>query len=162
MGQIDGYLEINGDKRLISLNGFRDHSFGHRRDWTLMHRYIYHVLHLKDGKRISVGVISQPCTSSHLEMGYVLLPNNQIYPIIECDLKLYQHGENGKPPKNLTFSIKTTLQTYIIKVEVEAEEVHYKGNDIEAKLYERFIKCLVDGVEGRGIAEWHYNHAEYS
>lgn len=126
-----------------------------------MHRYIYHVFHLKDGTRISVGVVSQPCTSSHLEMGYVLLPNGDLYPVLNCDLKLYQHGENGKLPKNLAFSIVTKVRTYQIKVEVEAEEEHYKGDDTEAKLIERFVKCWVNGVEGRGVSEWHYNHAEY-
>lgn len=131
---------------------------GLRRDWTIMHRYIYHVLHLKDGTRIAVGVVSQPCTSSHLEMGYVLLPNGEIYPILECDLKLYQHGENGKVPQNLAFSIRTKLHTYRIKVESEIDEVHYKA---EAKMVERFVKCWVNGVEGRGVSEWHYNHDEY-
>lgn len=131
---------------------------GYKRDWTLMHRYIYHVLYLKDGTRISTGVVSQPCTSSHLEMGYVLLPNNELYPIIDCDLKLYQHGENGKPPQNIAFSVTTRVTTYRIKVEVMLEEVHYKS---EAKMFERFVKCWVNGVEGRGISEWNYNHEEY-
>lgn len=126
-----------------------------------MHRYIYHVLHLKDGTRISIGVVSQPCTSSHLEMGYVLLPNNTFHPLIDCDLKLYQHGENGKPPQNLAFSIKTKTTTYRIKIESEIDEVHYKGGDKETKMIERFVKCWVNGVEGRGVAEWNYNHAQY-
>lgn len=134
---------------------------GHKRDWTLMHRYIYHVLHLKDGTRISVGVVSQPCTSSHLEMGYILLPNKDLYPIKGCSLKLYQHGENGTPPQSLAFSITTAVRTYRVKVDVEFEEVHYKGSDKEAKMVERFVRCLVNGVEGRGVSEWHYNHAEY-
>lgn len=134
---------------------------GHRRDWTIMHRYIYHVLHLNDGTRISVGVVSQPCTSSHLDMGYVLLSNNDLYPIIDCDLKLHQHGENGIPPRNLAFSITTAVRTYRIKVQVELDETHYKGSDVEAKLIERFVRCQVNGVEGRGISEWHYNHREY-
>lgn len=28
MGQLNGILEVNGEKREISMDGFRDHSFG--------------------------------------------------------------------------------------------------------------------------------------
>lgn len=132
---------------------------GHKRDWTLMHRYIFHMMYLSDGTRISVGVVSQPSTTSHLEMGYVILADKSIHAIDSCDLLLYQHGEDGHPPKNLAFSFKAGGRTYEVSVdEVEYESVHYKGNNTEAKMFERFVKYHVNGVSGRGISEWHYNN----
>lgn len=124
-----------------------------------MHRYIFHMMYLSDGTRVSIGVVSQPCTTSHLEMGYVVLPDKSLHSIDSCDLLLYQHGENGKPPKNLAFCFKANGRIYEVSVdEVEYESVHYKGNDIEAKMFERFLKYRVNGVTGRGISEWHYNN----
>lgn len=116
------------------------------------------MMYLTDGTRITVGVVSQPCTTSHLEMGYVVLPDKSIHSIDSCDLLLYQHGENGIPPQNLAFSFTAGGQTYVVSVEVEYESVHYKGNDVEAKMFERFLKYNVNGVTGRGISEWHYNN----
>lgn len=72
-----------------------------------MYRYIYHVMHLVDKMRISIGIVSQPCTSSHLEMGYVCHPEGRIDVMQKCDLLLYQHGENGILPKVLFFTFCT-------------------------------------------------------
>lgn len=132
---------------------------GNKRDWLLMHRYIFHMFYLSDGTKMSIGVASQPCTASHLELGFVSKPDKSVHAIDSCDLILYQHGENGKPPKNLSFSFTANGEKYEASVEVEYEAVHFVGNNREARMVERFIKCTVNGVTGRGISEWHYNNA---
>lgn len=38
-----------------------------------------------------------------LYLGYVCTPHGHIYPLKWCDFLLYQHGENGKPPKDYAF-----------------------------------------------------------
>lgn len=124
-----------------------------------MHRYAFHMLYLEDNTRAVIGVVSQPCTTSHLEMGYLLRPGSKtIQAIDHCDLQLYQWGENGVLPKFLRFTFKANGETYQVEIEVEREAEHFKGRDREARLVERFLKCRVNGVRGRGIAEWHYHN----
>lgn len=113
--------------------------------------------YLNDDTRITIGVISHPSTMSHFEVGYVVHKNKTIDTIESCDLQLYQHGENGTPGKTIAFTFIAGKKCYVVKAVVEYEAVHYKGHDNEAKLIERFLKYNVNGVQGRGIAEWHYN-----
>lgn len=122
-----------------------------------MYRYIYHVIHLSDKKRISIGVVSQPCTSSYLEMGYVCYPEGRIDPIQECDLLLYQHGENGHLPDALCFTFHTEENIFEVKIKYEIDAEHFKGTNEECKMCERFFTCEVNGIDGRGISEWQYN-----
>lgn len=105
-----------------------------------------------------IGVVSHPCVSSQLEMGYVLQPDKQIHAVEYCNLQLYQHGENGRLPKNYGFSFMANGNTYDVDLVTEHEAVHYKGVDDEAKLVERFLRVQVNGIKGRAISEWHYNN----
>lgn len=132
---------------------------GFKRDWSIMHRYIFHMLYLENDARICLGVISQPCTTSHLEIGYMVQPNKEIHPIINCNLQLYQHGEDGVPHKDeISFIFNTNQDEYEVKVVYKTQAVHYVGNNCEAKMCERFVECEVNGIKGRGISEWHYNN----
>ncbi|VEN36262.1 unnamed protein product [Callosobruchus maculatus] len=159
MGYFSGKLNVNGTiYELDNLDAFRDHSFSFKRDWSIMHRYIYHMFYLKDGTKISVGVVSQPSTSSNLLVGYVARSNKTVDMIDECDLKLYQHGENGKMPTELCFMVTANKKTYEIQVKYLHQSVHFKGRNKEARINERFLECIVNGVPGRGISEWHYNN----
>lgn len=115
------------------------------------------MFYLENGLFVIVGVISQPCTTTSLEVGYVL-NDNEIDAIEFCNLQLYQHAENGRPPKNYGFTFVANGITYDANVYVEHEAYHFKGKDDEAKLFERFIRVDVNGIRGRGISEWHYNN----
>ncbi|XP_063239939.1 uncharacterized protein LOC134540860 isoform X1 [Bacillus rossius redtenbacheri] len=64
MGFIDGTADIDGRVVQLQMQGFRDHSYGDKRDWELMHRYSFHMLFLESGLRATIGVICQPCTGS--------------------------------------------------------------------------------------------------
>ncbi|KAG5862648.1 hypothetical protein JTB14_018122 [Gonioctena quinquepunctata] len=125
-----------------------------------MHRYIFHMFYLSNKVKISIGVISQPTTSSHLEMGWVNHPDGRIHPVESTDLILYEHGENGVLPKELCFTFVAGGETYDVKVRYLHETMHYKGNDSDALMHERFTECQVNGVTGRGISEWHYNNCK--
>nr|CAI5821775.1 unnamed protein product [Callosobruchus analis] len=116
--------------------------------------------HFSDGTKISVGVVSQPCTSSNLMVGYVAKSNKMVDMIDKCDLKLYQHAENGKLPDELCFTVTANQKVYEIQVKYRYQSVHYKGRSKEARMNERFLKCIVNGIPGRGISEWHYNNNE--
>lgn len=161
MGSLKATLTVNEEQCMLKMDSFRDHSFGHKRDWSLMHRYIFHMLYLSDDTKICVGVISQPCTTSHIEMGYVVNSDKQIEPITNCSLQLYQHGELGIPPKELSFIISTNSKDYEIQVKYISEAIHYLGKNNCAKMFERFVECTVNGIEGKGISEWHYKNLNY-
>ncbi|CAH1170000.1 unnamed protein product [Phaedon cochleariae] len=161
MGYLSGKLKVDGKTiKLEEVDAFRDHSFGHKRDWSLMHRYIYHMFYLSDRTKIAIGVVSQPSTTSLLEMGFVNHPDGRLDPVESVDLVLYEHGEDGVMPAEMAFTFVAGGETYDVRVEYVQEAVHYKGSDIEARLHERFIVCEVNGVPGRGISEWHYNNCQ--
>lgn len=115
------------------------------------------MFYLENGTFVIIGVVSQPSTTSSLEVGYVI-QDGEINAIEFCNLQLYQHAENGRPPLNYGFTFVANGSTYDANVQVEYDAYHFKGTDDEAKLYERFIKVDVNGIRGRGISEWQYNN----
>lgn len=64
MGNIRGQLTIAGENFALEMDGFRDLSYGHARNWALMHRYAYFMFFLEDGTRFSLIHVNQPCTGS--------------------------------------------------------------------------------------------------
>ncbi|XP_024937100.1 uncharacterized protein LOC107264026 isoform X2 [Cephus cinctus] len=160
MGTLKATVTLDGKEYRLDCQAFRDHSYGFKRDWKLMHRYIFHMLFLEDGTTASIGVICQPCTCSVLKIGYVYKPDGTLYPLEWCDLQLYQHGENGSPPRDHAFSFKAGGTVYRVQVDVEYESIHYKGEEREARMVERFVRYHVNGkVKGRGVSEFHYNNS---
>ncbi|XP_068618419.1 uncharacterized protein [Battus philenor] len=153
-------VKIEDETMELTLPSFRDHSFGHKRDWSLMHRYAFHHIFLENGTSISVGVICQPLTATTMEAGVVGLPNGDVLPIKWVDLKLYQHGEGGAAPRDYAFRFQAGDKIYTTQVLVEYESVHYVSSDWEARMMERFCKFTVDGVPGRGVSEFHYRHTD--
>lgn len=159
MGSMKVNLSIDGKTYEFEGQAFRDHSYGFKRDWELMHRYIYSILFLEDGTMASIGVICQPCTASLLETGYVYKPDGSLHPLEWCDLQLYQHGENGVPPKDHAFSFEAGGSVYRVQMNVEHESIHFVGENCEARMVERFVRCRVNGsIEGRGVSEFQYRY----
>lgn len=157
-GSLEGTVKIDGKELPLKLDAFRDHSFGYKREWKLMHRYIFQMFYLENQTRIVLGVVSQPCTGSHLEMGYVTHANGKIDVIDTCDLVLWQHGESGRPSDELCFTFVAGDHTYECKVKYDLTASHFVGNNIEVKMYERFLTCEVNGIKGKGISEWNYSN----
>lgn len=158
MGYLEGTVNIDGKELPLKLDAFRDHSFGGRRDWSLMHRYIFQMFYLENQTRIVLGVVSQPRTGSHLEMGYVIHANGKVDAIDTCDLLLWQHGESGRPSDDLCFTFVAGDHIYECKVKYDLTASHFVGNNVEVKMYERFLSCEVNGVKGKGISEWNYSN----
>ncbi|CAG9854102.1 unnamed protein product [Phyllotreta striolata] len=158
MGYVNGTLQIDGKlTSLVDIDAFRDHSFGHKRDWSLMHRYIYCMFYLSDRTKISLGVISHHGLMTHLELGFVSHPDGRIDPIESIDLRLYEHAENGVLPEEFEFTFESAGKSYDVKMKFAYEAKHYKGSNDEAVMNERFHVCEVNGITGKGISEWHYN-----
>nr|CAD7403027.1 unnamed protein product [Timema cristinae] len=160
MGNMHGSVEIDGTVHQLELQAFRDHSYGHKRDWDLMHRYAFHMLFLENGMRASIGVICQPCTCSLLESGYVYTPNGDLHPLEWCDFKLYQHGEGGTPPVDYAFQFKAGGTVYTVKAKEINQSIHFKGWKWEARMVERFLTYDVNGVLGKGVSEFHYHSSK--
>ncbi|XP_049957988.1 uncharacterized protein LOC126474556 [Schistocerca serialis cubense] len=159
MGSMNAVIKVNGKTYKEEMQAFRDHSHGNKRDWDLMHRYAFHMFFLENGMTATIGVICQPCTGSMLETGYVYTPEGDVLPVEWCDLKLYQHGECGIPPVDHAFSFKAGSTVYHAQVNVEYLSTHYVGWKWEARMVERFIKCTVNGIPGRGVSEFHYHNS---
>ncbi|KAJ9582267.1 hypothetical protein L9F63_003396 [Diploptera punctata] len=158
MGVLTANIQINADIFSVKMPSFRDHSYGNRRDWDLMHRYAFFMMFLEDGTKATVGVICQPCTCSRLEAGYVYTPSGKVYPLEWCDFELHRHGENGTPPIDHSFNFKAGPSTYHVQVNVEYQSVHYVGWKWEARMVERFVKYIVNGIPGQGVSEFHYHN----
>uniref|UniRef100_A0A2A4JMP5 Uncharacterized protein n=1 Tax=Heliothis virescens TaxID=7102 RepID=A0A2A4JMP5_HELVI len=159
-GTLKCKFKIENESFEYTLPSFRDHSFGRKRDWTLMHRYAFHHIFLENGISISVGVICQPTTASVFEVGTIAFPNGDVLPIKWVDLKLYQHGENGQAPRDYAFKFQAADEEYTVQVLVEYESVHYVSSDWDARMVERFCKFVVNNVPGRGVSEFHYRHKD--
>ena len=71
-----------------------------------------------------IGVVSQPCTFSSLELGYVCTPEGQCLPVQEVDLPLWQHGEDGQDPKDFAFRFKAEDQWHYIQVSILIRIIH--------------------------------------
>jgi len=106
MGDADGTVTVAGKQYPFHINSMRDHSYGHKREWKLLHRYGFHTMTLENGMRINVGIVSQPCTSSVLELGYVYSPDGQLFPVEKVDLNLWNIGEKGTPPTDYYFTFE--------------------------------------------------------
>uniref|UniRef100_A0A1B0CAD2 DUF7064 domain-containing protein n=2 Tax=Lutzomyia longipalpis TaxID=7200 RepID=A0A1B0CAD2_LUTLO len=159
-GDIKGYAIIEDEKYEISVNSVRDHSFGVQRDWKIFHRYVMHFFTLENGMRITVGVISIPVNFSSIAVGFVTDPKDgKNYPITDCNFKLYQHGENGNPPKNYAFSFTTENdKTYLVEVNAFATQEFFIGLERESRVIELLSQFTVNGIKGWGAAEWQYRN----
>lgn len=93
-----------------------------------------------------------------METGFVQESDGRIYPLEWCDFQLYQHGENGTPPKDHGFQFKAGNTLYRIQVQVLYENTHYVGWDWDVKMVERFVKYSVNGVNGQGVSEFNYRY----
>lgn len=52
------------------------------------------------------------------EVGVVCLPSgeNDLHAVEWCDMKLYQHGENGDPPADYAFQFQAGGVVYTVEV----------------------------------------------
>ncbi|KAI5718463.1 hypothetical protein M8J77_021511 [Diaphorina citri] len=163
IGTVKATMEIRREGRQtfrkVTYQGFRDHSFGFQRDWSLMHRFTFQILFMKDGSSLVMGNVCQPCTCTELVIGY-FYKANAYWSIRSSDFRLYQHGENGTPPLDYAFTVELDNgEELVVQVWIQNGGIHYVGNNREVKVHERFVKCKVNGAEGRGVSECVYNNA---
>jgi hypothetical protein len=62
--------------------------------------------------------------ANRLEAGYVYTSTGELHPLEWCDFQLYEHGENGTPPTDHSFSFKAgkgTTNSKILKYSTEIE-----------------------------------------
>ncbi|RZB94432.1 uncharacterized protein BDFB_004454, partial [Asbolus verrucosus] len=133
-GDVKGTATINGKNYDICINAVRDHSFGLQREWRNFHS---------------------------LTIGYVYsAEDKKIYAVKSCDLQLYQHGEDGNPPKDYAFTFEAGKKLYTIQVNVLHSPHFYISKDWESKIVERLCTFSVNGVKGWGAAEWQYRNVD--
>ncbi|CAL4064911.1 unnamed protein product [Meganyctiphanes norvegica] len=156
-GGIEGQVNIDGNTHKLTLDCMRDHSYGYKREWKLMHRYGLHMFTTEDGLQVNVGIVCQPATCSKLELGYVC-KNGEVIPVSHVNLELWQHGEGGIPPSDYAFSFVAGGQEYFVEVSVlESPEFHI-GWEWETRVLERMASFRLNGQRGWGIAEWEYRY----
>ncbi|ESO93220.1 hypothetical protein LOTGIDRAFT_119476 [Lottia gigantea] len=156
-GEIKGNIGIEGYHTYhIEIQGVRDHSYGNIRDWKHIHRYGIQYMYFVDGTSACIGVICMPSTMSRLVIGYVFKPNGSMETVSSTDFELYNFGDDGNPPVQLSFNFTTGTTEYKLDIEVIECPVFYMGENWDAKIYERFCKFQLNGVVGWGISEWDY------
>lgn len=159
-GCIKGDIKID-DKHttILKMNGFRDHSFGTERCLSTINRYVYFALFLEDGTSMVVGNLSQPSFFlSSLKVGYICSKNGIYKPITKCNFELYSYGEKGTPPKHQNFIVHTDAGKYFVQIKVEDSAVRYVGGNWESKIFNQFVSCTINGIQGQGITEYLYRH----
>jgi len=55
---------VDGTKYPVRLEGSRDHSYAHKREWADIHRYALHFITLENGVRMNIGIVSVPLVFS--------------------------------------------------------------------------------------------------
>lgn len=78
------------------------------------------------------------------------------YAISDCDLQLYQHGENGTPPTDYAFRFHADGRPYVVQVHTHTQFEFAIGEAAESRVVESYSDFVVDGVRGCGVAEWQY------
>ncbi|XP_018008200.2 uncharacterized protein LOC108665910 [Hyalella azteca] len=162
MGALKGTAMVAGTTYSVELESMRDHSYGHRREWRLLHRYALHMLHLQDGTQLNVGIVSQPVSCSNLELGYVChVGSRRPTPVSEVGFQLWNFGERGSPPDDYAFSFVAGGRRHVLEVQgVEGAggaPVFFMGWQWEARIVEKFVRVKLDGVPGWGVVEFQYN-----
>jgi len=158
-GNLVGEIEVDGKKYKFEMPSMRDHSYGVKRDWKLLHRYIFHMFSLEDGRRFDIGNVCQPVTSSKLELGYMYETDETLHALEWVDMPLEYLGENGVPPEDYGMRVRATNgKEFYIQVQVLHTQELYMGWEWEARIVERRCKFIVDGVEGYGISECQYRN----
>lgn len=82
------------------------------------------------------------------------------YPITSVDLKLYQHGELGQPPKDYAFSFWADGKQYLVQVNSDINYQFYIGESAESRFVEMYSEFIVNGVKGTGFVEWQYRNVD--
>nr|XP_054761736.1 uncharacterized protein LOC129268178 isoform X1 [Lytechinus pictus] len=161
-GQMAGSVEVEGHgKQDIIVAGMRDHSYGNYRDWSEIHRYAIHMLHLEDGTCIHAGKICYPGRLSCLTTGYVMRPGDYKVTLTHSTFDMVSTGEDTwKIPEQYKFSFICGTERFECDVKVKLAPLFYMGKDREAKLYEGFVEVTVNGKKGWGIAEYCYHNRD--
>ena len=160
-GFITGSVLLDNKTLLkLEMSGSRDHSFGTERCLSTINRYVYFALFLEDGTSMVVGNLSQPSFFlSSLKMGYVCSKDGIYKPITKSNFELYSYGEKGIPPKHQNFIVHTDDNKYFVQIKVEDSAVRYVGGNWESKVYQQFVSCTVNGMQGHGLTEYLYRHS---
>lgn len=82
------------------------------------------------------------------------------YAISSSDLELYQHGENGVPPRDYAFRFWAAGRQYVVQVQSHTEFQFYIGESADSRVVEMYSDFTVNGQRGYGVAEWQYRNVE--
>lgn len=161
VGTMEMDFKINGQEEIsVTMQAFRDHSFGTDNDLETMHRYAYFIIFLTNGSYVVFGNLSRPSLFlSSLKVGYVVTKDGRYVPLKGSNFELYSYGERGHPPKHSNFVISTDDNNYFISIVCEDTEKRYVGANWEAKIYSQFISCGVGSQIGHGVAEYYYQNS---
>ncbi|XP_060528430.1 uncharacterized protein LOC132703289 isoform X2 [Cylas formicarius] len=106
-GTLKAHITINGSKYNIEVDALRDHSVATKREWAQFRRYGMHFFSAENGDHFSVGSICLPISFSRLNVGFVYSARERnVYAIRKSNLRLYNHGEMGRAPRDYAFSFK--------------------------------------------------------
>lgn len=161
-GKMAGTVEVEGHgKHEVSVVGMRDHSYGNYRDWSELHRYAIHMLHLEDGTCIHAGKICYPGRLSCLTTGYVMRPGDYKVTLNHSTFDMVATGEEEwKIPNKYSFSFICGTERFDCEVDVKLAPKFFMGKDKQAKLYEGFVEVVVNGKKGWGIVEYCYHNRD--
>ncbi|KAL4233769.1 hypothetical protein ACF0H5_008447 [Mactra antiquata] len=160
-GITTGNVYIEGhDTVSINIRGVRDHSYGNIRNWTQLYRYCIQYASFPDNTYLCISAISMPDTTSRLHCGFIFHPSGSMDPVSWHDLEFHKLGDDGKPSTNFEVNFKAGEKKYNLKVEVLDTRQFYIGDGRDAKIYERYTRYYLNGMEGYGLSEWEYRNTD--
>lgn len=161
-GEITGTVNIAGvGDKMVNVQGVRDHSYGNIRDWRYFHRYAINYATLADKTAVCVGCISMPITMTSLTIGYIIHPDGTKEAVSSSEFQLADHGEDGNPPKQVSFKFMAGRKEYNVTCTVQEAPIFYIGEGRDAKIHERMCTYDINGLPGWGISEWDYRNVPF-
>ncbi|XP_050441343.1 uncharacterized protein LOC126846165 [Adelges cooleyi] len=158
-GRLDADIEIFG-KNLVLQNAtaFRDRSFGRNRDYSSMHRYIFILMYLDDGRNAVFCVVCQTEGFSRLYYGYVRNLDGTCTNVDWSDFSMYRVGENGRPSEELSFLVEIDNRMHPVQLVCSNRRWFPMENDGVLRC-EQMGRCLFGDQPGKYLAQWQYNQS---
>ncbi|CAD5222808.1 unnamed protein product [Bursaphelenchus xylophilus] len=163
-GSLRGSVFLNGDERVLSLVGLRDHTVAPYRNWSEIRRYVMIMFALEDGTCVNTSCISMPeQVFSHLQFGYVIHPDGSKTVINKLNLHLAYIGENKQFPDEFHYTFETDdhYKLQVVNVVVKERVAFKMGLDLNNYLEELLCEFSLNGVKGTGFCEINYRISPY-
>ncbi|XP_072278347.1 uncharacterized protein [Pyxicephalus adspersus] len=157
-GHYDINVDIEGQKKTITMEGLRNRSYG-LRNWAEFRRYLMFLMVFETGERVHLNLVSLDQTTRHFTLGYVFLPNGKKEGIQSSSAHLSEFAEDKDIKDHYVLSFTAGGKTYNVCAQInqKSSPFLYNGKPSVGFTHECIASfTLAPGHKGWGVAEFYY------